>query len=91
MLVMVVLPVVLTTTFAAALVLATFVDANVGVDVIVKPWACAVPVAVSIKADRPSNASMPRVTPAETRLNDEPEFSAFGERRKAWKTHVDTA
>ena len=67
MLVMVVVPVVLTTTFPAALVLATFVDANVGVDVIVKPWACDVPVAASIKADRPSKASMPRVTSVETR------------------------
>ena len=66
MLVMVVLPVVLTTTLPAPLVLATFVDANVGVDVIVKPWARDVPVTASIKADRPNKASMPRVTPIET-------------------------
>jgi len=91
MLVMVVLPVVLTTTFPAALVLATFVDANVGVDVIVKPWARDVPVAASIKADRPSNASIRRVTLPETRSVDEPDFSTLEERRKAWKTHVNTA
>jgi hypothetical protein len=37
------------------------------------------------------NRQFLRATPAETRSIDEPDSSAFKKRRRAWKTHMDTA